>query len=107
MKTRLMSGWTCLVAASLLGVAAWVPASTAWAQQATASGEVRRTDAQQGKITIKHEAIAVLELPAMTLVYQADPAELAGQIKPGDRVTFTAERRDGKYVVIAITVRQP
>lgn len=86
---------------------ACVGGRVAWAQQATASGEVRRTDAQQGKITIKHEAIAVLELPAMTLVYQADPAELAGQIKPGDRVTFTAERRDGKYVVIAITVRQP
>lgn len=71
------------------------------AQEASASGEVRRVDAVAGKVTIKHGAIAALELPAMTLVYQADPALLAG-IKPGDKITFTAKREGGNYVVTAI-----
>lgn len=71
------------------------------AQQASASGEVRRVDAQAGKITIKHGAISDLGLPAITLVYHADPALLKG-IKPGDKITFTAKREAEKYVVTEI-----
>lgn len=74
----------------------------AFAQQADATGEVRRVDAAAGKVTIKHDAIKALDLPAMSLVYQADPALLAN-IKPGDKVRFTASRKDGKYVVTAIS----
>lgn len=74
----------------------------AFAQQAQASGEVRRVDPAAGKVTIKHDAIKQLDLPAMTLVYEANPALLA-KIKAGDKVTFTAERKDGKYIVTAIS----
>lgn len=77
-------------------------APVAFAQQADANGEVRRVDAAAGKVTIKHDAIKALDLPAMSLVYQADPALLAN-IKAGDKVRFTATRKDGKYVVTAIT----
>jgi len=87
----------CAVAAATL-----VLAAAAQAQQASASGEVRRVDMAAGKVTLKHDAIAALDLPAMTLVYQADPALLAG-LKPGDKVSFTAERRDGRYVVTEIS----
>ena len=73
----------------------------AQAQSAEASGEVRRVDAAAGKVTIKHGAIAGLDLPAMTLVYRADPKLLAG-LKAGDKVDFTAARQNGKYVVTAI-----
>lgn len=71
------------------------------AQEASASGEVRRVDAAAGKITIKHGPIADLGLPAMTLVYRIDPALLAG-IRPGDKVAFTAKRDGGQYVVTKI-----
>ncbi|AZW24309.1 copper-binding protein [Bordetella bronchiseptica] len=74
----------------------------AFAQQADATGEVRRVDAAAGKVSIKHDAISALDLPAMTLVYQIDPTLLAG-IKPGDKVRFTATRKDGRYVVTAIS----
>lgn len=74
----------------------------AFAQQADATGEVRRVDAAAGKVTIKHDAIKALDLPAMSLVYQVDPALLAN-IKAGDKVRFTATRKDGKYVVTAIS----
>lgn len=72
------------------------------AQEASASGEVRRVDAAAGKITIKHGAISDLQLPAMTLVYQIDPA-LLKDIQPGDKVKFTAKRVAGQYVVIKIS----
>lgn len=72
------------------------------AQEATASGEVRRVDAAQGKITIKHGRIPDLDLTAMTLVYRIDPALLA-DIQPGDKVKFTARREAGQYVVVAIS----
>ncbi|MCC9163487.1 copper-binding protein [Alcaligenes aquatilis] len=74
----------------------------AQAQEASASGEVRRLDAEAGKITIKHAEISDLELPAMTLVYKIDPALLA-DIKPGDKVKFTAKRDGGDYVVTKIS----
>jgi Cu/Ag efflux protein CusF len=74
----------------------------AQAQEASASGEVRRLDAEAGKITIKHGEISDLELPAMTLVYKIDPALLAN-IKPGDKVKFTAKRDGGDYVVTKIS----
>ena len=79
-----------------------VVAAPASAQTATASGEVRRVDAAQGKITIKHEAIADLGLPAMTLVYQIAPELLAG-VNPGDKVTFTASRVNDGYVITKIS----
>ncbi|PLC49314.1 hypothetical protein CR159_13480 [Pollutimonas subterranea] len=72
------------------------------AQEASASGEVRRVDAAAGKITIKHGAISDLQLPAMTLVYRIDPA-LLKDIAPGDKVKFTARRENGDYVVIQIS----
>jgi len=92
-----------LIAAAGAGLAALCLglAPAARAQQASASGQVRRVDAAGGKVTIKHGDIPELKLPAMTLVYRADPAMLAG-IKAGDEVRFTAERRDTQYVLTAI-----
>ena len=81
-----------------------VAASPVIAQQGSASGEVRRIDQAEKKITIKHGKIDELELPAMTLVYLIDEKLLVG-IAPGDMVKFTAERRAGDYVVIKINKR--
>lgn len=74
----------------------------ALSQQASASGEVRRIDAEAGKITIKHGPIGDLGLSAMTLVYHIDPS-LLGNIKPGDKVKFTAKREGSQYVIVAIS----
>lgn len=82
-------------------LAAFVAAPAA-AQEATASGEVRRVDAQAGRITIKHGAISDLELPAMTLVYHAQPLLLQG-LSPGDKIKFTAKRENDRYVVTKIS----
>lgn len=98
--------WTKRGTALALGTLGMVAGSAyvvvAQAQEASASGEVRRLDAEAGKITIKHAEISDLELPAMTLVYKIDPALLA-DIKPGDKVKFTAKRDGGDYVVTKIS----
>lgn len=86
-----------LAALTLVGVGA-----TSFAQQeASARGEVRRLDADKGSITIKHGAINDLNLPAMTLVYDASPALLQG-INPGDEVRFKVRRTDNSYEVIEL-----
>jgi len=88
------------VLAGLVGAVACV--APAHAQEAQASGEVRRVDTAEGKVTIKHGAISALDLPAMSLVYRADPTLLQG-IKPGDKITFTAKREGDRYVVTKIS----
>lgn len=72
------------------------------AQEAKASGEIRRIDADAGKITLQHGAIKDLSLEAMTLVYRIDASLLSG-LQPGDKVKFTARRENGEYVVVAIS----
>jgi|SRR5690625_755943 len=89
-------------AALIFSAAAVAGYSTpAFAQEGQGSGEVRRVDTDRGRITIKHGAIPDLELPAMALVYKANPSLLAG-IKPGDKVSFTAKRSDDGYEITAI-----
>lgn len=98
-----MSGMIRYAPAVLAGLALGVAVVTpVQAQSAESSGEVRRVDATAGKVTIQHGAISALDLPAMTLVYRIDPKLLAG-IQAGQQVRFTAERRDGKYVITAIS----
>jgi len=95
--SRLWRVW--LVVLSFIGMLA---AAQVRAQEADASGEVRRVDAAGGKVTLIHGAIPDLQLPAMTLVYQAPSALLQG-LQPGDKVRFSARRQDNQYVLTAIS----
>ena len=74
----------------------------AQAQEGSGSGEIRRIDAQAGKITIKHGAISALDLPAITLVYQIDQ-NLLTDLQPGDQIKFKARRVNNQYIVIEIS----
>jgi len=88
-----------LAALAATGLAAQV--AVAQPVQAQSSGKVVRVDPAKGKIAIQHGAIAPLDLPAMTLVYQIDPALLAG-VSVGDVVKFTAERSDKRYRIVQL-----
>jgi len=68
-----------------------------------ASGEVRRIDKAQGKITLRHGEIRSLDMPPMSMVFRVrDPAAL-DSVKVGDKVLFSAMKDgDGSYVVTAI-----
>lgn len=96
------------VGASGLVMAATDPgASAAAGVSAPASikltaGEVRKVDADQGKLTIKHEPIENLDMPAMTMVFKAGKAELLKDLKAGDKIRFRAETVAGAIVVTDI-----
>ena len=63
-------------------------------------GVVRKVDRDTGKVALKHGEIKHLDMPPMTMVFQArDPALLDG-LKPGDKVLFSAETTAGGALVV-------
>ena len=79
------------------------PASAAAAASAPlVEGEVRKVDAAQGRLTLRHGPIPNLDMGAMTMVFRvAEPAMLAS-LKEGDKVRFTAGRVAGAITVLSI-----
>lgn len=72
------------------------PAASA-AAVSPSEGEVRRVDLDQGRVTIRHGEITHLSMPAMTMVFHADKAELNG-LNVGDKIRFVAALEGGRYV---------
>jgi Cu(I)/Ag(I) efflux system periplasmic protein CusF len=69
-------------------------------------GEVRKVDADAGKITLKHGEIKNLDMPAMQMAFRvADPAFLK-KVNVGDKVTFTADKVNGQFTVTSIDVKK-
>lgn len=77
-------------------------AADASASATMTSGEVRKVDTEQGKVTLKHEAITNLDMPGMTMIFRADKPELLKDLKVGDKVRFHAESVGGAIVVTRI-----
>jgi len=67
-----------------------------------ADGEIRKVDKDAKKITIKHGEIKRLDMPPMTMVFQVKDAAMLEQVKPGDKVKFSAEKLGGAYTVTRI-----
>lgn len=79
------------------------PATPATAAKAEA--EVRRVDAANGRIQLRHGFIANLDMPPMTMVFRVKSPELLEGLKEGDKIFFTAEKMDGGYVVTSVERR--
>ena len=80
-------------------------AQSAAVQSAVMSdGVVRKIDAATGRITLRHGPLVNLDMPAMTMVFQARPPALLEAVKVGDTVKFHAEEIDGVLTVTAIQV---
>jgi Cu(I)/Ag(I) efflux system periplasmic protein CusF len=69
---------------------------------ALTDGEIRRVDKEAKKITIKHGPIKNLDMPAMTMVFQATDPALLDKVKAGDKVKFQAEKKGDNYLVTRI-----
>ena len=70
-------------------------------------GIVRKIDAAQGRIILKHDEIPNLNMPGMTMSFPVKSVgELAGLIV-GDNVIFVAEEIDGEATVIWIEKAAP
>ena len=73
-----------------------------FAQEAMIKGEITKVDAEQGKMTIKHEPIKKFDMDAMTMVFKAaDPAMITA-VKPGDKVQFNLDKVNGQFTVTKI-----
>ena len=86
----------------LVGLAAAALSLGAWAQAATAAGEVTKLDKAGGRITLKHGELKALDMPPMTMSFRVREAKLLDGVNIGDRVRFTAEKLDGQYTVTAL-----
>jgi Cu/Ag efflux protein CusF len=73
--------------------------ATAPASQELTSGEIRRIDRDQRKITLRHGEIKNLEMPPMTMVFQVKESVWLDQFKVGDKVVFRAESINGAYTL--------
>lgn len=79
-------------------LAAALAVAPALAQDMT-KGEVTKVDARRNRVTIKHDALQNLDMPAMTMVFEvADPAMME-RLSVGEPVNFTADRVNGKLTV--------
>ena len=65
-------------------------------------GEVRKVDKDARKLTIKHEPLQNLDMPAMTMVFQVSEPAMLEQVKAGDRIRFQAEKIGGAFTVTKI-----
>ena len=65
-------------------------------------GEVRKVDREAKKITIRHEPIRNLDMPAMTMVFQVKDPEMLDRVTTGDKVRFEAQKVNGAFTVVSI-----
>ena len=72
------------------------------ASAALTDGEIKKVDAERGKVTIKHGAIQNLDMPGMTMVFTARDKALLSDLKPGDKVKIVAADEGGRLVVTEI-----
>lgn len=87
------------------GVLFVVLASAAQAQWA--NGEIRRIDAQNLRLTIKHGEIKALDMPPMTMVlYVKDPVLLQG-LAVQDTIEFQASLEGTKYYLTEVKKLNP
>ena len=89
---------------AMLAVAAVVGPLAARAQQiGHAEGEVRRVDAEAGKVTIRHGPITGgLDMPAITMVFHVQDPAMLKSLAPGKKVRFTVADEQGALVLKSV-----
>jgi len=65
-------------------------------------GVVVAIDRDAGTVTLKHQPIASLGWPAMTMDFKATPPTLLSGLKVGQKIAFDANEGDGAPLITAI-----
>ena len=89
---------TNILAATTAVLALTIPMANA---ETFTKGVVKKIDAEGGKVTIIHEELVDLGMPAMTMVFRADEPVIV-TLKEGDEIEFVADRVNGKLTVVAL-----
>ena len=76
-------------------------ASGAFATEFT-KGTVKKVDAKAKKVTLIHEELKNLGMPAMTMVFRVKDDAMLEQMKEGSAVEFVADRMKGKLTVVEL-----
>jgi len=63
-------------------------------------GTVKKVNAKSGKVTIIHEELVNLGMPAMTMVFRVAETDMLAKMNAGDEIQFIADRVKGKLTVI-------
>ena len=73
----------------------------AWSAEFT-KGVVKEVDLKAKKVTVIHEELKSLEMPAMTMVFRTANDEMLASLKDGQKIEFVADRVDGKLTITEI-----
>ncbi|MDX0494099.1 hypothetical protein GOC53_28160 [Sinorhizobium medicae] len=63
---------------------------------------VKKVDAKAKKVTLIHEELKSLEMPAMTMVFRVKDDAMLEKLKEGAQIEFVAERVEGKLTVTEV-----
>ena len=83
---------------TLAAAALAVAANVAFASEYT-KGTVKKIDMKSGKVTIIHEELKNLEMPAMTMVFYPADETMLEKMSEGQAIEFVADRVNGKLTV--------
>lgn len=65
-------------------------------------GEVRAVDKSAAMVTLKHDSISIFGLSATTAAYAVRDAAVLDQVRPGDKVRFTAVLQGRLFIITKI-----
>jgi Cu/Ag efflux protein CusF len=74
----------------------------AFAQEVYTKGVVKKVKPEDSKVTIIHEELVNLEMPAMTMVFVVSDPAMIEKMTPGAEIEFVADRVDGKLTVVKL-----
>jgi Cu/Ag efflux protein CusF len=93
-----MRRFTTLLIAAIIAATG---ATAAFATEYT-KGVVKKVDIKAGKVTIIHEELTSLDMPAMTMVFRTADEAMLEKMKEGDEIEFVADRVNGKLTVTGL-----
>ncbi len=65
-------------------------------------GVVKKVDLRAGKVTVIHEELKNLDMPAMTMVFRTADDAMLETLKEGAEIEFVADRVAGKLTIIEL-----
>ncbi|WP_206692779.1 MULTISPECIES: copper-binding protein [Paracoccus] len=86
-----------LTAAALI-----LSAGGAFADTHITNGTVTKIDTQWSKVTVDHEELKNLDMPAMKMVFQVAEPEMLDGLSEGAAIRFAADRVNGKLTITEI-----